>query len=71
MTVLTDTVQVRCAAPSSVERLLLRTARSIESYAISHLARRAASTTSAAAQTGSTERRRNAQALGAVGILPR
>ena len=71
MTVYIDASRVRCAAPSSTERLLLRTARGIEAYAISHLARRASATTTAAAQTRSTERRRDAQALGAVGILPR
>lgn len=71
MTVYTDTGRVRCAAPSSTERLLLRMARGIEAYAIAHLARRASATTSAAVQAGTTERRRDAQALGTVGILPR
>lgn len=71
MSTITHTRPVRCAAPSSAERLLLRTARSLEAYALGHLARRAASTTSAAVQAGTTERRRDAQALGTVGILPR
>ena len=71
MSTFTSSMPLRGTAPSSTERLLLRAARGIEGYAIAHLARRAATTGAAAAQAGATERRRDALALGTVGIIPR
>ncbi|HET8928683.1 MAG TPA: hypothetical protein VFN24_12765 [Microbacterium sp.] len=71
MTTFTDVVPVRGAAPSPMERLLLRAAWGIESFAVAHLARRAAAQAAATAQIETTDRRRDAQGLGAVGILPR
>jgi len=59
----------RPIAPTLVERLLLRTSRAVEAFAIGRMRRRAAIPVATIDSTA--DARRTAQALGAIGILPR
>jgi hypothetical protein len=68
-TTTTGFYSVRSAAPTLLDRLLLRASKSVESFALARMQRRA--TTPAAASDAASDERRTALALGAVGILPR
>ncbi|WP_194411484.1 hypothetical protein [Microbacterium cremeum] len=55
------------------DRMLLRAASAIDSFVVARLERRASaeSRRASAAQTAATQRRRDAEARGAIGLLPR
>lgn len=53
------------------ERMLLTAANVLDRFVATRLERRAASTRPISAQTAATDARSDAQAMGAVGMLPR
>jgi hypothetical protein len=59
----------RLVSPTRAERVLLRFSRAVETFALSRMMRRARGASDVA--DAAADRRRTAQALGALGMLPR